>query len=388
MGPILEDGRISIHRSPTSRSRSWSYSTIADEKAGLASNESFLANGIIEDDLPWQKLLARFLFLSGLAPCLLTVWASRIQLSALATLIVEQGLPMWRVALLCWVVLFDVISSIDGIFVALLTLPLLFSRWRLRLRLLGSNVPSVDVIITVCNEKLDIIQDTVRAALHIDYPQHRFRVIISDDGANPSLRDWVEQQQNLGTPNLHYTTRIKSGGARATGYKAGNLNHAMSVAYHLPGGRAEYVAGLDADMIPERQWLRAVAAHIVRDRKTGMRRQNWLCLDVVRDRVGAGWNLGSGWIVRRDAIDDIGGFPTNCLVEDVFSSMLMLANRWKTAYVREALQYGLVPETYLGYVKQFTRCACRPPSAAWGSPTAPSSTSSPSSPRSTSSSRR
>ncbi|KAK0638581.1 hypothetical protein B0T16DRAFT_462347 [Cercophora newfieldiana] len=37
--------------------------------------------------------------------------------------------------------------AVDGIFIALIMLPLLFSRWRPRLRLLGSNVPSVDVII-------------------------------------------------------------------------------------------------------------------------------------------------------------------------------------------------------------------------------------------------
>lgn len=387
MAPILEDGRI--HGSPIrSHQRSWSYSSIADEKAGLTSRESFLANGIIDDDClvvvkatepdaidsaPWQKLLARFLFFSGLSPCLLTMWASRMQYLALAASTQSQRLPTWRLVLLYWTVLYDVISAVDGIFIALLSLPLLFTRWRPRLRLLGSNVPSVDVIIPVCNEKMDIIQDTARAALHIDYPQARFRVIISDDGASSSLRDWVEHQQRLGTPNLHYTTRIKAG-VRAMGYKAGNLNHAMRVADALPGGRAEYVAGLDADMIPERHWLRAVTAHIVRDHKTGMvcptqlfyntppndplyqtSAVNWLCMDVVRDRVGAGWNLGSGWICRRDAVDDIGGFPTNCLVEDIFSSMLMLANGWKTTYLREALQYGLVPESYLGHIKQLTR---------------------------------
>jgi len=135
---------------------------------------------------------------------------------------------------------------VDGVFIAFVMLPLLFSRWRPRLRLLGSNVPSVDVILPVCNEKIDIIQDTVRATLNIDYPTTRFRVIVSDDGDNPLLKAWVEQRQQK---NLHYTARVKKG---AAGYKAGNLNHAMRVADGLPGGSAEYVAGLDADMMPER----------------------------------------------------------------------------------------------------------------------------------------
>jgi len=76
---------------------------------------------------------------------------------------------------------------------------------------------------------------------------------------------------------------------------------------------------------------------------------------MLRDHAGAGWNLGSGWIIRRLAVDDIGGFPTDCLVEDVCSSMIMLAHGWKTAYIPEGLQYGLVPETYIAHVKQMTR---------------------------------
>jgi cellulose synthase/poly-beta-1,6-N-acetylglucosamine synthase-like glycosyltransferase len=67
------------------------------------------------------------------------------------------------------------------------------------------------------------------------------------------------------------------------------------------------------------------------------------------------WNTGSGFILRRQALSDIGGFPTDCLVEDVHSSMLMMSKGWKTAYVAESLQYGLMPESFLGHIKQFTR---------------------------------
>ena len=49
---------------------------------------------------------------------------------------------------------------------------ILFGRWRPRLRLTGENVPSVDIIVTCCNEELDIILDTVRAAVELDYPNH------------------------------------------------------------------------------------------------------------------------------------------------------------------------------------------------------------------------
>ncbi|KAK3356598.1 nucleotide-diphospho-sugar transferase [Lasiosphaeria hispida] len=349
MPSILEDGRIGHANRPNF------YPT-------YRSTISFL---------PWHRFVARFFFLTAAIPFILTTWASCIQLNTLAFSKIGVELPSLKIWLSYLFMAIEFMWSLDALLLAFVKATTSVARWRPRLRLLGDNVPSVNVMIPVCNEHLDIIQDTVRATLNINYPRHRFRVIVSDDGGCDELRDWVAQQSSLGVQNLYYTARVKHGSA---GYKAGNLNHAMEFAKILPGGQAEYVAGLDADMIPERRWLRAVAAHIVRDSKLSMvcptqlfyntphndslyqsSAMNWLCMDMVRDFAGAGWNLGSGWIIRQEAVDGIGGFPTDCLVEDVCSSMLMLADGWKTAYIAEGLQYGLVPETYLGHVKQFTR---------------------------------
>lgn len=70
---------------------------------------------------------------------------------------------------------------------------------------------------------------------------------------------------------------------------------------------------------------------------------------------GWAWNSGSGWVSPRDAIESIGGFPTTSLTEDVYSSTLMAAKGWKTVYVPEALQYGLMPDTFTSHIKQYTR---------------------------------
>lgn len=152
----------------------------------------------------------------------------------------------------------------DAILHVLIRFGALTGRWQPRLRLLGDNVPSVDVIVTVCNEKIDIVKDTVRAALSVEYPVTRFRVIVADDGKSKVLEDWVHQF-SVDHANLYYTARSTLGG-----WKAGNLNEAIKFAGFLPGGAAELVAGLDADMIPEPRWLRCVTAHIMRDRKTGV----------------------------------------------------------------------------------------------------------------------
>jgi cellulose synthase/poly-beta-1,6-N-acetylglucosamine synthase-like glycosyltransferase len=136
------------------------------------------------------------------------------------------------------------------------------ARHRPRLQLSGDIVPAVDILVTSCNEAIEVIQDTLLAVLAIDYPQNMYRVIVADDGSSRELEAWVNE---LNRPNLHYTSRsIKSG------FKAGNLNHAIEQAKNLPGGPSDFIAALDADMIVEKRWLRSILAHIVLDGNLGL----------------------------------------------------------------------------------------------------------------------
>lgn len=155
-------------------------------------------------------------------------------------------------------------KTVQSLLVGSFKLTSLLGKWRPRLRILGTNVPSVDILIPVCREKLDIVQDTIRAALNIDYPENRFRVVVTDDGMSAELRFWVNRLAAQ-FPNLHYTARNVKGG-----FKAGNLNHAYQFLGTLSGGRGEFVAGLDTDMIPERKWLRAMIPHLIKNPNLGV----------------------------------------------------------------------------------------------------------------------
>lgn len=101
-------------------------------------------------------------------------------------------------------------------------------------------------------------------AVALDYPEDRFRVIVTDDGGSKQLESWIAE---LGQRNLYYTARQAN---NRTGYKAGNLNHAIQFIERQLGEPSELIASLDADMIPEKNWLRAVAAHMVLDPKMGV----------------------------------------------------------------------------------------------------------------------
>ncbi|CAG8975226.1 hypothetical protein HYALB_00004287 [Hymenoscyphus albidus] len=249
---------------------------------------------------------------------------------------------------------------------------ILFGSERRQLRLAGLAAPSVDIIITTCKEDVDIILDTVRGALNIEYPIDKFRVIVTDDGGSSELADAI---RNLSAADkiqrLFYTCRTKGPN---DGNKAGNINHALRFSRTLPGGSYEFAAGLDADMIPTRHFLRAQIPHLLLDPKMGFTcpaatfynnpindplfqtQTNVNKFDeYIKDRMNSAWCTGSGWVMRRAALDDVDGFPGQTLSEDVHCSSKQIGKGWNAAFIAESLQYGLMPESYQGHLKQHRR---------------------------------
>ena len=78
-------------------------------------------------------------------------------------------------------------------------------------------------------------------------------------------------------------------------------------------------------------------------------------MEPTKDANGVAWCTGSGYAIRRKALEDIGGWPVGSLAEDTYTSSLLLGSGWKTAFCHEALQYGTVPDTFTGHLKQRTR---------------------------------
>jgi cellulose synthase/poly-beta-1,6-N-acetylglucosamine synthase-like glycosyltransferase len=139
-------------------------------------------------------------------------------------------------------------------------------RKRPKLRLLGEKVPTVDVIITTCKESISIIMDTVRAACHLDYPRDRFRVLVSDDGADPELQAEIIKLQSQYL-NLYYHARVRGPDHH---YKAGNLRVATAYLATLPDGPAEFLSTLDADMIVDDSFIRTLMPHLLIDDRVAL----------------------------------------------------------------------------------------------------------------------
>ena len=236
----------------------------------------------------------------------------------------------------------------------------------------GNDLPSVDVFVTYCGEGLDIITNTVRASCRLDYPQSLYRVVVLDDSHSTKLAEAIAELRKL-YPNLYYTSRnIRV----QTHSKAANLNFGLRYVEDLRRGKSKYVAVLDVDMIPLPHWLRTTLPHVYNNPHVGLAcpTQSYYNLpyndplsvsyDIhsinyflhLQDYSNNAFCTGTGFVVRRSALESIGGFPEESIQEDFLTSLHLAAKGWETVYlVREKVQWGLAPDTFAGWVKQRQR---------------------------------
>jgi hypothetical protein len=66
--------------------------------------------------------------------------------------------------------------------------------------------------------------------------------------------------------------------------------------------------------------------------------------------------IGTGWLLRREALKDIGGgFTYGSVAEDFNTTMSLHSAGWNSLYVNDQLQWGLAPDTMTGTVLQRQR---------------------------------
>lgn len=89
---------------------------------------------------------------------------------------------------------------------------------------------------------------------------------------------------------------------------------------------------------------------------------NFKVTEPLKESTASTWCGGSGYVVRRSALDGIDGFPTESVGEDMHCSNVLLGKGWQMVYVDETLQYGRVPESYKAHTKQQGRWVISLPS--------------------------
>lgn len=225
--------------------------------------------------------------------------------------------------------------------------------------------PSVDVMIPCCNEPLEVVKPTVFGALNLDWPKDKLHVYILDDGTRAEFRDFAAQA------GCGYIVRQKHSHA-----KAGNINHAMTKT------SGEYVAIFDCDHVPVHAFLQMTVGVMIKDPRTALVQtphhfysenpfeRN---MDIPRiphedslfhDFIQKGndlWNAtmfcGSCAVIRRSALDEIGGIAVDTVTEDAHTSLKLARQGWNAATIAMPLAAGLSTETLSAHISQRIRWA-------------------------------
>jgi cellulose synthase (UDP-forming) len=238
------------------------------------------------------------------------------------------------------------------------------SVWRLKHRAPVPPPPgmSVDVFITCYDEPLEVIRRTAIGARSIRYPHATW---LLDDGR----RDEVQAlAAGLGVGYLRRETNEHA--------KAGNLNHGLA---HTGG---DYILQLDADHVPLPHILDRLLGFFAEDpglafvqspqdfynidgftydvSETGQRiwEEQRLFFGVIqpgKDRLNGTFFCGSCAVIRRAALDAIGGFSTHSITEDIETSIKLHAAGWRSAFYGESLAYGLAAGSAVAFHTQHLR---------------------------------
>ncbi|WED20653.1 UDP-forming cellulose synthase catalytic subunit [Vibrio sp. JC009] len=229
-----------------------------------------------------------------------------------------------------------------------------------------STWPTVDVYIPSYNEPLDVVRDAVLAAQCIDYPKDKFKVYLLDDG---NRQEFAEFAADAG---VGYITRTDNNDA-----KAGNLNHAMTLT------NGELVCIFDCDHIATRIFLQATVGAFIKDSNLSLiQTPHYYYSDDPFERNLYGgrdipnegelfygpvqqgndfWNAtffcGSCAVIRRSALDEIGGIATETVTEDAHTALKLQRLGWDTAFLPYPLVGGLATERLALHVIQRNRWA-------------------------------
>lgn len=221
--------------------------------------------------------------------------------------------------------------------------------------------PLVDVLICTYNESLQLLEKTIIASTQMAYPKNKFKVYVCDDGRRDELKALCKKY------GVNYITREDNKGA-----KAGNINNAL-----------KYIKGdlflvLDADMIPKKEFLQKTIGYFEDEnlafvqtpqcyynkdmyqsnlKKYIPNEQDFFMRDVQEARAyrGAVLHVGTNAVFRRKFIDEIGGYPTCSITEDMAVGMLLQAKGYDSIFINKVLVLGLSASTFGELVKQRDR---------------------------------
>ncbi|AKI02377.1 cellulose synthase catalytic subunit (UDP-forming) [Hoeflea sp. IMCC20628] len=244
-------------------------------------------------------------------------------------------------------------------------------------------LPSIDVFIPTYNEDPELLAATLAAAKSMIYPRDKMSIWLLDDGGTEAKRSQKDPILALAATRRHeqlkalckamgvnYHARKKNDHA-----KAGNLNDGLRIS------KADLVVVFDADHAPVREFLKETVSFFMEDAKLflvqtphyflnpdpleknlrtfgSMPSENEMFYSVLQsglDKWNASFFCGSAAVLRRKALESVGGFSGQTITEDCETALSLHAKGWHSHYVDKPLIAGLQPETFVAFIGQRAR---------------------------------
>ncbi|WP_138752526.1 glycosyltransferase family 2 protein [Paenibacillus sinopodophylli] len=231
--------------------------------------------------------------------------------------------------------------------------------------------PFVSIMVPAHNEGIVIVQ-TVEALLALDYPHDRYEIIVINDNSsdNSSVLLGGLQQKYAGRQLIVINTDAVTGGKGKS--NALNIGFAES--------KGQLIAIYDADNTPEKKALRYLVGEIMHDQSLGAvigkfrtRNRNaslltrFINIETLSFQwmAQAGrWKLfklctipGTNFIMRRDIVEQIGGWDVKAIAEDTEISFRIYMMGYRIKFQPKAVTWEQEPQTLKVWFKQRTRWA-------------------------------
>jgi cellulose synthase (UDP-forming) len=255
------------------------------------------------------------------------------------------------------------------------------------IRLDDPSLPTVDIFVPSYNEDIDILRRTLTGALAIDYPKKRVW-LLDDTRTNPEdhkNKDGSINQKGLAAHETMRAERQKL--ARTLGFglitrdshehaKAGNINHALACT------SGELITIFDADHIPVRSFLEQTVGFFENpkvalvqtphhfynsdpfERNLYLEGQTppeqalfYHLIQKGNDFWNSAFFCGSCAVLRRSALEDVGGIAVETVTEDAHTALKMHAKGWESVYLDIPLAAGLATESFAAHITQRSRWA-------------------------------
>ncbi len=246
-------------------------------------------------------------------------------------------------------------------------------------------LPDIDVYITTYDEDPELLQTTLIAATQLRYPAQKLHVYVLDDGGTHEKLHQSDPARSQAA--LLRAQRIKDISSRYGAHylarqrnlhaKAGNLNYALNLT------QGKFIVVLDCDHVPATDLIEKTLGFFLEDEKLFLVQtaHNFVTPDPLErnllanaqspgendkfyhaimpglDYWGAAFFCGSAAMLRRSALEAIGGFSTDTVTEDAETSLQAFSRGYTSVYLNLPLVSGLQPETFSGFIQQRSRWA-------------------------------